>query len=343
MNRQPPPSNGRAAPSKVLVTGATGFAGSHLVRALLRQGADVRALARPSSDRGPFTGLPVEWVIGDITEAAAVREAVRGVARVFHLASLYRDSRADRDAQHRVHVTGTRLLAEAALASPQLTCFVHVSTIGVHGHIAHPPGDEESPFQAGDDYQETKAEAELWLRAFARQTGLPLTVIRPAAIYGPGDRRLLKLFRMAARGWFPVIGNGNNWVHLVHVDDLTSALLLAAQDPRALGEVFICAGPQALRLRAIMALIGQTFGRRVRLIPLPAGPLFALAALCERACLPLRLSPPLYRRRLAFYTKDRAFKTDKIRDRLGFVSRIPAAEGIPALARWYLDAGWLKI
>ncbi len=331
------------AGARVLVTGATGFTGAVLVRKLCERGACVRAVARGSSAVEALADLPIEWVRGDVFDPAVVTAAAAGVAYVFHVAAAYRQSGLDDDLYRKVHVESTRLLAEAALLNPGFKRFVHVSTVGVHGHIERPPADETTRFAPGDIYQKTKAEAELWLHEFAAQRRLPFTVIRPAAIYGPGDRRLLKIFRMAARPVFPVIGRSKGLYHLIHVDDLTEILLLAAVHPNAAGEVFIAGDPQALALADIVRIIGAEYGRQPRLVRLPAWPFFLAADLCEAVCKPFGWAPPLYRRRVAFFTKDRSFNTGKLRDRLQYAYRRTTEQGLRETARGYVEQGWVKV
>jgi len=329
------------AGAAVLVTGATGFTGSRLVRQLAAQGCAVRALARHSANAGALQDVPLQWFRGDVYDPAVVRAAAAGVQYIFHVAAAYRVSGLPDDEYRRVHVSSTEFLAEAARQQPDFRRFVHVSTVGVHGHVAQPPAHEESPFNPGDIYQRTKAEAELWLREFARAQGLPYAVIRPAAIYGPGDRRLLKIFKLAIQPVFFLLGHTQGLYHLVHVEDLLQGLLLAATHPAALGEAFICGNPEAITQERMGRIIAAALGRKCRVVRLPAWPVFLAADLCEAVCRPLHIAPPLYRRRVAFFTKDRAFDTRKIRDRLGFQPRYTDAEGLAQTARWYREQGWL--
>lgn len=329
---------------RVLVTGATGFTGSVLIRKLCERGAVVRAIVRSSSNRATLEGLPVEWIEGPVYDPATVERAVAGVEIIFHVAAAYREAGITDDMYRKVHVESTQLLARAALQVPGFRRFVHVSTVGVHGHIEHPPADEGYDFSPGDLYQQTKADAELWLRDFGRQSNLPITVIRPAAIYGPGDRRLLKVFKMAAWPLFPVLGSRRGQLyHLIHVDDLTEIFLLAASHPAAVGEVFIAGDPAAMPLADIAAIIGSEYGRSLRLVRIPAWPFFWAAAVCETVCRPFGWTPPIYRRRVAFFTKDRSFNTLKLRNRLGYVYRRTTEEGLRETARWYRDQGWVRV
>lgn len=330
------------AGATVLVTGGTGFTGSVLLRKLCAQPSlHVRAIARPSSDLSGLADLPVQWFRSQVYDPETVAAAMEGVTHVFHVAAAFRSPGIGEDEYRRVHVVSTQLLAEAALRQPAFQRFVHVSTVGVHGHIANPPADENAPFAPGDLYQTTKAEAETWLHEFAAARSLPYTVIRPAAIYGPGDRRLLKVFKMARAPFFPVLGRGKCLYHLIHVDDLTDGFLLAATHPAALSRPFICGNPAATPLLEMGRIIADELHRPFRPVRLPAAPFFALAAVTEAVCRPLHIAPPIYRRRVAFFTKDRSFDTSRIRNELGFAPKWTAEEGLRDTARWYLDHHWL--
>ena len=186
--------------SRALITGATGFTGSNLARKLIQQGVKVVAMARPSSNLTPFKQLPIKWFQGDVFDPALIAAASQNINYIFHLVTPFREARSPDMGYHNVHVLSTQLLAQAALKQPDFRSFVHVSTIGVHGHVATPPGDETCPLKPGDIYQATKLEAETWIKDFGQQTGLPVTIVRPAGIYGPGEKRLLKIYRMVMQG-----------------------------------------------------------------------------------------------------------------------------------------------
>lgn len=327
--------------ARVLVTGATGFTGSVLTRKLVAAGADVTAITR-SPPRGTLKELPVRWLQGQVFDSEVVTKAMQDVAYVFHVAAAYREAGMDDQVYRHVHVTSTQLIAEAAVRQPGFKRLVHVSTVGVHGHIEHPPADETAPFAPGDIYQKTKAEAELWLREYAERTPLPYTIIRPAAIMGPDDTRLLKIFKLATQPVFPLLGYGKCLYHLIHVEDLTDAMLLAATHPAALGEAFIAGNQDPVRLEDLGRLVADTLGYRFRPVRIPVTPFFWAAAVCEAVCKPFGLAPPLHRRRVAFFTKDRAFNTAKIRERLGFVPRYTNEQGIVDTALGYVAKGWLK-
>ena len=326
----------------VLVTGATGFTGSVLVRKLCQSGVKVRAIARASSNTQALDDLDIQWIRGDVFDETTIQEAARDVEYVFHLAAAYREARYGDGYYHKVHVISTQILARAALGTPGFKRFVHVSTVGVHGHIDEPPADESYRFAPGDVYQNTKAEAELWLREFADREHLPYAVVRPAAILGPGDRRLLKIFRMAAWKFFPILGHGKCLYHLIHVEDLTDAIILAATHPKAQGEVFICGNIEPIGIAEMARTIARCYGRNLRIVRAPAWPVFLAADVTTAICKPLGIEPPLHRRRVAFYTKDRAFDTRKIRETLGWQPRYSNQTGLEQTARGYLDQDWVR-
>jgi nucleoside-diphosphate-sugar epimerase len=328
--------------SEVLVTGAAGFTGSVLVRKLIARGSGVRAFVRPPTDTQHIQQMGVRCLHGSILDPAAAAEAVAGVTHVFHLASLYRQSKVTYRDLHDVHVRSTMLLAEAAVRQDPMPRFVHVSTVGVHGHIETPPADETYPLNPRDDYQATKAEGEVWLREFARKEGLPITVVRPTAIYGPGDRRLFKIFWMVAKSIVPALGSGKQLYHLVHVDDLTDFLLYVADLPSAIGEVYICGGDEVMRFDDLVRVIGEQYGRKARIIRLPAGPVLALATACEKVLPWFGLNPPLFPRRVHFFLFDRSFATAKML-KTGFRPRHENRDGLRETAQWYLDNAWIHL
>ncbi|PSO44518.1 oxidoreductase [Candidatus Saccharibacteria bacterium SW_7_54_9] len=329
------------ARSTVLVTGGTGFTGTNLVRKLVRKDVEVRGIARESSMTGDELQDAVTWYWGDVYNADVVEEAVEGVNFVFHLAACFRNPAADDDEYWKVHVESTKLLAEAARAQDDFERFVHPSTVGVHGHIEDPPADETAPYNPGDLYQETKLEGELWIRDFARERGLPLVVIRPAAIMGPTDQRLLKLFRFARYGFFPLLNGHDVRYHLIHVEDLTDCMLLAAHHPDALGEAFICGNAEPTSVVEMLTQIGDMLGKNVWFISFPGAPLFWLADLVEWLSDKIGVEPVLYRRRVAFFTKNRAFDTSKLRDVLGFEYRYDNEAGIRDTVQGYVERGRL--
>lgn len=326
----------------VLVTGGTGFTGRHLVRRLLARGDSVRVLAR-SRDRASET-LPREAdvVVGDIADPASLDRAIADRDLVFHLAASFREAGIPDSRYREVHVDGTKMLLERAHREG-VSRFVHCSTIGVHGHISKPPADESAPKRPGDIYQQTKSEGERTALEYHAETGLPVTVARPASIYGPGDMRLLKLFRMVAKGRFLMLGSGNVGFHTVYVDDLVDGFLLLAEREEAVGETFILAGERSVPLKELVRLIAEAVGVEPPRRSFPVWPVMAASYVVKGVCVPLGIEPPLYPRRVAFFTKHREFTVEKARRILGYEPRVDVEEGIRRTAEWYAEEGLIPV
>ncbi len=324
----------------VAVTGATGFVGSHLIRRLTEQGKQVRALVRSVEKAKEKLPSSVEFIQGDVTDAKTVDSFLKGTSELFHLASILQEPSTPDKVFWDVHVGGTKNLLDAALKH-KLKRFVHFSTIGVLGSPKVLPANEESPYQAKDIYQITKCEAEkLALKTF-RETGLSGVVVRPAAVYGPGDLRLLKLFRFIAQGKFRMIGNGNIYAHPVHVEDVVSGALLAAEKKETQAQVYILGGEKAVLLKDWVALIAKTLNRPIQKRAIPFWPVWTAALICELICRPLKIDPPLFRRRVDFFSKSRAFDISKAKKELGYQPQYSLEEGVRQTCAWYREHGYL--
>src|SRR5215470_8068604 len=271
---------------RIALTGASGYTGSRLLRALLARGDSVSALVRSRPAPSSLLASGTRLVEGDLGGAAALSRLVEGCDAVVHVAAVYRTA-GHPDAYYKdVNVGGTERLLEAASIAG-VRRFVHTSTVGVHGHVATPPADETAPFAPGDIYQATKAEAERRALAFHRERGLPVAVVRPGAIYGPGETRLRKLFRAIARGRYAVVGSGRPFYHPVYIDDLIQGFLLALDRPEAVGEAFIIAGPRYVSQSELAALVARATGGSVLPFRIPAWPLQWAGDVCEALCVPL--------------------------------------------------------
>lgn len=325
---------------RVALTGASGYTGGRLLEALRSRGDEVAVLVRPPSVTDRLRSLAWRVVEGALGDAAAASRLVEGVDAVVHVAAVYRTA-GHPDAYYReVNVVGTEVLLEAA-ARRGVRRFVHTSTVGVHGHVERPPADEAAPFAPGDVYQATKAQAEKLALDFHRTRGVPVAVVRPGAIYGPGETRFLKLFRAIARGRYAIVGTGRTFYHPVFIDDLVDGFLLALERPEAVGESFLVCGPSYVSQSDLAALVARHTGGRVLPFRIPAAPIQWAGDLVEAVCVPLGLEPPLHRRRVDFWTKSRAFTIAKARRLLGYAPKVDLDEGIARTAAWYREAGWL--
>ena len=323
-----------------LVTGASGFTGSHLVRHLVRSGRQVRALVRTPERAAELSAAGIELAVGDIRDPEALRRATAGVDVVYNIAALYRQAGLAKDTYRQVNAVAAGAIVEAAAASG-VKRVVHCSTVGVHGDVEHPPANEDAPLKPGDVYQETKLEGERLARAAGRRTGIPVTIVRPTGIYGPGDRRLLKLFGGVARGRFPMLGNGKIYYHLTYIDDLVEGFRLCGEHPGAADRTYILAGGEVTTLNELVALVASVAGTKPPRVHLPVWPVWIAGAACELLCAPFGIEPPLYRRRVDFYTKSRAFDIARARQEIGYAPRVGLKEGIATTLDWYRAHRWI--
>jgi nucleoside-diphosphate-sugar epimerase len=326
---------------RVLVTGGTGFTGSHAVRRYLARGHAVRVL---DSQKGSFFDelreAGAEIQIGSVADREAVRRAIEGVELVHHIAAAFREINVPKEAYRSVNVDGTRIVAEEALRAGGRRV-VYCSTEGVHGHVVHPPANEEAPIAPEDYYQQTKWEGELAFREVLDQ-GLDGVILRPTGIYGPGDpARFLLLFRMVRRGHFFIVGDGSARYHPLYIDNLCDAFELAGEMPQARGEAFIVGDARHLTWNELVPMVARALGVEVKIHYLPLRPVWLAAALCEGVCRPFGIAPPLFRRRAEMFSHMRAFDISKARRVLGYEPKVPLEEGLSRTCEWYRSHGYL--
>jgi len=310
-----------------LVTGATGFLGSRLARALSERGDRVRALVRPTSDRRRLAGLELEWAEGDVTDRASVQRAVRGVNRVFHCAALYEIGARDPDRMHAVNVAGTQHVLSAA-AERRIPA-VHVSSVVALGPTRDGQVGDESHW-AGDAprsaYEATKREAHLVARSMAR-AGARIRIALPVTIYGPDDPSLTgEAHKWIARGAMHVAALAEVPITLVHVDDCAEGLVRIAERGDE-GEEYVLA-ERAVTFREWFTMAAHAAGRRPPSAWLPDSLVKGVARVSA-------VAPPLVREGLAMSLGVRwAFRGDKARRELGWAPR-PLEDGLRETMGWY--------
>jgi len=325
---------------RVLVTGGTGFTGGHLCLRLVKDGCQVRTIARRPEKAAHLTQAGVEVISGDILDLGTALSATKNTQKVYHLAALYRQERVSRRAFWDVNVIGTENVLKASLANG-VGRFIHCSTVGVHGDVKHVPACEDTPYGPGDHYQESKMDGEKIALRYMEEGNIALTVFRPAGIYGPGDLRFLKLFRALQKGTFWMIGSGNVFYHLTYIDDLIEGILLCGTKREAVGRTYILAGQEYVTLNTLVTLISEALGVRPPRWRVPFWPVYALSYACELICKPIGIEPPLYRRRVDFFRKNRAFDIAKAVRELDFRPKVTLQTGIRQTATWYKQNGYL--
>lgn len=337
----------RAAPShrvvKVLVTGASGFIGCRLVQILHAQGHTVIAAGRHANEIESarvqrLSDLGIHTHSGSLLEPAFADSVVAGCEAVIHLAAAQHEGNVPDSYFREVNVDGTRTLVDSA-ARAGTRRFVYGSTIGIYGAARDGELDESSPPRPENIYGQTKLEAELVVAEYAGR--IQTCIARISETFGPGDFRLLKLFRGIDRGKFFVIGDGQNLRQVIYVDDLCRALYLCATEDAAVGETFVLAGAEVMSTQVMVERIAAVLGRNPPSLRLPIGPFRAVAAVLEATLKPLGIQPPLTQRRLDFFTKSFVFSTQKLRDRLGFQPEHSFAAAAASTVTWYRENGLL--
>jgi nucleoside-diphosphate-sugar epimerase len=327
---------------KVLVTGGTGFTGKALVKRLLDEGHYVVAL---DYKEGLKTDELREWgaevVIGSVTDNDTVRQCMKGVEIVHHLAAAFRELNVPDSYYWEVNVQGTKNVLEAAFKQ-KVRKFIYCSTCGVHGNIDHPPGGEDAPIQPDDYYQQTKYEAEPIVDEFFRK-GMKTVILRPAAIYGPGDpERFFMIFKRVIKGTFPMFGNGKTYYHPLYIDNLIDALMLAMEDEKGDGQAYLIADEEYLEIKDLVRKVGEAMNVEVKIPHYPIVPLVIAGHICEKVCKPLRINPPIFPRRVDWFRQNRAFKIDKAKRELAYHPQVGLDEGLKRTAEWYKEKGYLN-
>jgi nucleoside-diphosphate-sugar epimerase len=315
---------------RLFVTGISGFIGGHFAKHAARAGHEIVGLLRPPTNGAG--GIPPAGVAtrhGDILDPGSLATALEGADCVCHFAAAFKEAHADEQYFYRVNVLGTaNLLAAAAEAGAKR--FVLCSTAGIYGRRVNGVIDETHAPQPWNAYERSKLSAEEEVRRGAAAHGMEYVILRPTAVYGPGDRRLAKLFRNAARGRFPLFGNGDGRRHMVYVADLAEAFLLACTRPDAANQEMIVAGPEAVPLRELLQTLAILANRTSSGPRLPLKPMLALAALTEDVCRLLNMQPPLHRRRMDFYLNDAAFDCARAREVLAWEPKVSLRDGLAA-------------
>lgn len=322
---------------RFFVTGASGFIGAHFVEGALAEGHEVVGLYRSDGPRhreaiGQLRAHGAKLQRGDILNPETFADAVQGVDCVCHFAAAFREAGADESFFGRMNVEGTTNVAQAAAAAG-VKRFVHCGTAGIYGQRVSGTIDEKTPIKPWNSYERSKLAADERVRSIAASTGMEYVILRPTAVYGPRDERLVKLFRSVSKGRFPLFGAGDGRRHMIYVTDLANAFLRASTAPLAANRELIVAGPKAVPLREMLQTIAEAANRPVFGPRLPLKPMLALAAMVEDTCKALKIDPPIYRRRMDFYLNDAAFDSKQAQTLLGWQPKVDLAEGSAATLR----------
>jgi len=323
----------------VLVTGAGGFLGGHLVDLLIERGEHVRILARPDEDVTRLAQAGVEVCRGDLVDRSALEAAVDGVDRVLHCAA--RTGPWGPELEYKkINVFGSEILLESALAAG-VRRFVHVSSITVHGIDIKGSADETTPLRGGSDpYSRTKVMSERVLQRMIRRRDAPVTIVRPGLIYGPRDSNSFARFaRLIEQGKMPIIGSGRNHVPLVYVKDVAQGIVLASEVEQAIGKAYLLVNDEPVTQLDYFTAIAKELGVAPPHLHIPYRLALALGATAEVAGHLARLQqpPPLMRFGLQQIAGENRFIISRARSELGFSPQVNLADGVRQGIAWYRE------
>jgi dihydroflavonol-4-reductase len=318
------------------VTGASGFIGSHLVRALKTGGWDVRAFVH----RTPLSEIPgVASVIGDIQDSGALETAMAGANVVFHLAAAVGSVVTDPHMFREVNVGGTEAVLAAARRAG-VRRVVHFSSVGVLGAVK--PGDtagEDYPPTPRTLYDQSKFEAEVAARRAAAD-GLNVVIIRPGWVYGPGDRRTFKFIRAVCCRKFALIAGTSGRQTPVFIEDLVVGTLLVAEKGHS-GAIYHLAGDEILTAEEMARIVAAVYGVAGPRLKLPRGLVLAAAFILEKTFGLVKKETPLNRGKLAFFLDPKAMSSARAKSELGYAPATDFRTGATLAIAWYRENGWL--
>jgi dihydroflavonol-4-reductase len=328
---------------RLLVTGASGFIGSRLALHLSRSGVDAVFTGRDANEIEQarireLAAAGVKVQLGDLREPDFVAKVMAGRDAVIHLAAAQHESHMSDEHFRSVNVSATRLLLEAARAAG-VRRFVYGSTMGIHGSSESGPISEDSAPKPLNIYTQTKLAAEGVVREFAPHVEIVIT--RIAETYGPGDLRLLKLFKAIDRDRFVMIGKGDNCRQPIYIDDLIRGLLAAVVRTAAVGEAILLTGNELMTTRDMVGHIATVLEKPQPRLRVPMWPVLALANISYAVLRPLQIHSPLQPRSLDFFRKSFVFSTAKARHLLGLEPSTRFIDGARATLDWYRAQGYM--
>ncbi len=327
---------------KCLVTGGSGFLGSHLVEALVKRGEQVRALVRPGSKTEHLDQLGIELSPGDLGDIHSLRNAAQNIDIVYHCAALAADWGSWEDFED-TNVVGTRNLLQAALERG-VDKFIHVSTTDVYGY-PDSPVDETAPFRfRGWPYGDTKIKAEVTVWEYHRQHGLPITIIRPLNIYGPRSMTfVLEISELLNKNGMVHIGNGLKSAGLVYVTNVVDVILLAADNDISVGQAYHAYDGSGITWPQYINRLADIIGAAHPRIVIPYRPAYLTGWLMEKIYGALRIEnrPLLTRMAVELVGTDQGFSIEKAQRDLNYTPNIDFEEGMQHVKDWLLQIGYI--
>lgn len=323
---------------KILMTGATGFIGSHVAEALLDAGHEVRATARVSSNVDRFVHRGVEVLVGAVSDSSFLRNACEDMEIVINLAGRLGGWSVRPEELHLTNVMAVKKLVCAAEAAG-VRQFIHCSTPGVVGMVG--VAAEDSHYSPQGCYEHTKQQAEQFVLSKHSEGRIAVTVARPDFVYGPGDLHKLKLFQAIRKRRFFLLSGGRSLLHPTYVTDVAQGFLLMLDCHAAYGQVFNIAGPRPVTVKELVGCVSRNLKVRSKVSSIPAPIAWSAAVACEAAAGLLNRQPPISRSQVAFFSKSHASDITRARSVLGYEPRVDMEQGIPTTIDWYRREGYI--
>lgn len=325
----------------VLVTGAAGLLGSHVIDLLLEQGEKPRALIRPGDDARRLLAMRVDVHGADVGDRVALSAALEGVDRVVHCAART-GPWGPQEEYERTNVRALEVLAHGALAAG-VQRIVHVSSITVHGNDVGGEADETTPFrEERNPYSRSKIAAERVLQRVIRELGVPVTIVRPGWIYGPRDiASFARITRMVETGRMFVVGSGENHLPLIYVRDVAHGLLLASEVEAPPGRSYVVVNDEPVTQRQFLAAIAAELDVPAPARQIPYELALKVGALSESLgrLVRRRQPPPVMRYGLQLLGGENRFVISRARRELGFTPAVDLSDGVRRSVEWYRETG----
>lgn len=326
---------------KIAVVGATGFIGRHLCYAYAQRGDSVNAIARKVYAAGYLTGHGVKVISGDITDEDALCRLCDRADVVFNVSGVLGKWDTTWDEMDLVNNRSVGSLVRCA-AKAGAGRVVQVSTAGVSGPLQDDVcASEDCPLEPATDYQKTKFAGESSAVDAHKETGIPLTIVRPAFVYGPGDMHKLSLFRAIHRGRMVLVNGGRSRLHPAYVEDVVRGMIIAAERAPGHGEAYILAGESPATTKQIIQAIAEVLSVPSPKISMSAGTLLVLGRWAERIGRLAGKEPPLTCSKVKLFSENYAYTIEKARTELGYQPNVSLPEGMKTTSEWYLDHGFM--
>jgi nucleoside-diphosphate-sugar epimerase len=329
----------------ILVTGASGFVGAYLVRKLKRQDHEVTCLVRKTSNISELTQAGVKFAYGDILNETSLNEAVANKDVIYHLVgrgSLSANSEKDFQEFYNVNVGGTKNLLNAIHNNnPHIKKIIYTSSTAAVG-LLKGVVNETTVSNAQSPYQRSKRASEELVLSYHKEHGLPVTIIRPSMVYGPRGvhSEILRMCHFIKKGFFPLFNDGNNFVPLVHVEDLVDGLVLASEKGRN-GSIYFILNDETTTMNQLIDAISLAMGITPFKVHIPKGFAKTCAFLLENLASALKFRPIITSERIDSMTENRVFSVEKAKKELGFEQRIRMADGIRKTVEWYRENNYI--